>query len=58
MYLMIELYPFLALLAAWIQTPDGSNCAFALLCLLGLLGLPTRLCLSLTLLVHLTLLLM
>jgi hypothetical protein len=54
---MNELITLLPLLAAWIGTADGTNALFALLCAGGLIGLPARLCIGATLLLHLALIL-
>lgn len=42
----------LATLHAWAQTPDGTNTIAAIICMLEILGLPSRLCLLLTLALH------
>lgn len=49
---------YLPLLLAWAQSPDGTNALFALVCFMGLFGLSGRICLGLTLALHLLLILL
>jgi len=50
-----ELMLHLTTIAAWVQTPDGTNMVAAAICLAALLGTTSRMCLVATLLLHLLL---
>lgn len=42
----------LGVLIAWLQSPDGVNMLSAAICVLGIWGLPGRVCLGLALVLH------
>lgn len=42
MNMLNELFPLLLLSLDWLQTPDGSNAVFAVICMAALIGLPAQ----------------